>query len=136
VIPGNSYDGLFDMLVAKRFDLFSRSVDEAYREFDERHAALPAMAIDDKILLYFPTTRYFFVQRSPEGERLAKRLEAGLERMIRDGSFDAYFKQHKAPLIARANLKARRVFSIGNPLLPPLTPVQRKELWYDPLKAE
>jgi hypothetical protein len=133
VVAGDSYEGLFRMLVAKRFDLFSRSVDEAYREYDERHALLPELAVEDKLLLYFPTTRYFFVQRSAAGEQLAQRVEAGLESMIRDGSFDAYFQERKGPLIARAHLATRRVFRIGNPLLTPQTPLGRRELWYDPV---
>jgi hypothetical protein len=135
VVTGDSYEGLFRMLVAKRFDLFSRSVDEAYREYDERRTVLPEMAVDDKLLLYFPTTRYFFVQRSEAGEKLAARVEAGLEKMIKDGSFDAHFKKHKGPLIARANLKNRRVFRIGNPSLSKETPLSRRELWYDPFEG-
>jgi hypothetical protein len=133
VVTGDSYEGLFRMLVAKRFDLYSRSVDEAYREYDERKALLPDMAVDDKLLLHFPTTRYFFVQRSAAGQQLAARVEAGLEQMIRDGSFDAHFHKHKGPLIERANLKSRRVFRIGNPFLSPQTPLNRRELWFDPL---
>jgi len=135
VVTGDSYEGLFRMLVAKRFDLFSRSVDEAYREYDERKTVLPEMAVDDKLLLYFPTTRYFFVQRSEVGEKLAARVEAGLEKMIKDGSFDAHFKKHKGPLIARANLKNRRVFRIGNPFLSKEMPLSRRELWYDPFEG-
>jgi hypothetical protein len=135
VVTGDSYEGLFRMLVAKRFDLFSRSVDEAYREYDERRTLLPEMAVDDKLLLYFPTTRYFFVQRSDGGEKLALRVEAGLEKMIKDGSFDAHFKKHKGPLIERANLKNRRVFKIANPFLSKETPLNRRELWYDPIEG-
>jgi hypothetical protein len=135
VVTGDSYEGLFRMLIAGRFDLFSRSVDEAYREYDERRELLPGLKVDDKVMLYFPTTRYFFVQRSEAGERLAQRVEAGLETMIRDGSFDAYFRQHKGPLIARAKLATRRVFKIGNPFLTPETPLARRELWYDALEG-
>ena len=133
VVTGDSYEGLFRMLLAKRFDLFSRSVDEAYREHDERKAQLPDMAVDDKLLLYFPTTRYFFVQRSAAGDQLAARIEEGLERMIRDGRFDAHFRKYKGPMIDRANLKGRRVFRIGNPFMTPQTPFNRPELWFDPL---
>jgi hypothetical protein len=133
VVTGESYEGLFRMLMASRFDFFSRSVDEAYREYDERKDLLPTMKVEGALLLYFPTTRYFFVQRSAEGERLARRVEQGLNRMIKDGSFDAHFKKFKEPLIERANLKTRRIFRIPNPYLSPETPLGRKELWYDPL---
>lgn len=136
VITGESYEGLFRMLVANRFDFFSRGVDEAYREYDERKKLLPTMAVEESLLLYFPTTRYFFVQRSPQGEELAKRVETGLNLMIKDGSFDAHFQKYKAALIARAHLKTRRLLRIPNPYLSPETPLARKELWYDPLTRQ
>ena len=138
VVTGDNYEGLFRMLVAERFDFFSRSADEAYREFDERKDLLPEMRVEDTVLLHFPTTRLFFLQRSDEGQRLADRIEAGLNRMIKDGSFDAHFLRHKGALIQRAHLKTRRVFQIDNPVLSPETEATRKtrpEIWYDPLKG-
>jgi ABC-type amino acid transport substrate-binding protein len=135
VVAGDSYEGLFKMLVAGRFDFFSRSVDEAYREYEERKAQLPELKVEDTILLYFPTTRYFFVRRSPDGERLARRIEQGLNRMIADGSFDTHFHKYKNPMIERAHLKTRKLFRIPNPYLSPETPLTRRELWYDALTA-
>jgi hypothetical protein len=132
VVTGESYEGLFRMLVANRFDFFSRSVDEAYREYDERKNLLPTMKVEETILLHFPTTRYFFVQRSPQGGKLAKRVERGLNLMIADGSSDAHFRKYKDPLIERAHLKSRKLFHIPNPHLSAETPLARKELWYDP----
>jgi hypothetical protein len=133
VVTGDSYEGLFHMLMAERFDFFSRSVDEAFRELEERKETLPGMRIEETILLHFPTTRYFFVRRSPEGEKLARRIEEGLEAMIRDGSFDEHFRRHKGPAIARAGLGARRLFRIPNAHLSPETPLARRELWFDPI---
>jgi hypothetical protein len=138
VVTGDNYEGLFRMLVAERFDFFSRSADEAYREFDERKDLLPQMRVEDTVLLHFPTTRLFFLQRSDEGQRLADRIEAGLDRMIKDGSFDAHFLRHKGALIQRAHLKSRRMFEIENPFLSKETQATRKtrpEIWYDPLKG-
>jgi hypothetical protein len=139
VVTGDNYEGLFRMLIAQRFDLFSRSADEAYREFDERRALLPGMQVEDNLLLHFPTTRLFFVRRSDEGQRLAERIETGLNRMISDGSFDAHFLRHKGALIERAHLKSRRVFHIDNPFMSAETQATRKtrpEMWYDPLKGK
>jgi len=138
VVTGDSYEGLFRMLVARRFDFFSRSADEALREFDERRELLPEMRVEESLLLHFPSTRFFFVRRSEEGARLAARIEAGLDRMIRDGSFDALFLKYKGPLIERAHLKTRRTFHIDNPVLSPETQAMRKqrpELWFDAMKG-
>lgn len=138
VVTGDSYEGLFRMLVARRFDLFSRSADEAYREYNERRALLPDMRVEQNLLLHFPTTRYFFLQRSEEGERLASRVEEGLNLMIKAGSFDAHFQRYKGPLIARAHLKTRTAFRIDNPYMSAETQAMRKarpELWFDPIKG-
>lgn len=134
VVTGDSYEGLFRMLVARRFDFFSRSADEAYREFDERRELLPEMRVEDKVLLHFPTTRFFFVQRSKAGARLASRVEAGLNRMVKDGSFDAHFWKYKGPLIERAHLKTRKTFRIENPFMSVETREMRRvrpEVWFD-----
>jgi hypothetical protein len=132
---GDSYEGLFRMLVARRFDFFSRSADEAYREYDERRGALPEMKVEQNLLLYFPTTRYFFLKRGDEGGKLAARIEEGLNLMVKAGSFDAHFQRYKGPLIARAHLKTRKVFRIDNPYMSAQTRAllkSRPELWYDP----
>lgn len=139
VVTGDSYEGLFRMLVAKRFDFFSRSADEAYREHDERRDKLPDMAVEEHLLLHFPTTRLFFLQRSDEGKRLAARIEEGLNRMIRNGSFDAHFLRYKGPLIERAHLKTRKMFRIDNPFLSRETQATREtrpEIWFDPTKGK
>ena len=126
VVTGDSYEGLFRSLAAGRFDFFSRSADEAYREFDERRLLLPALKVENSVLLHFPTTRYFFVQRGDAGRKLAERIEAGLETMIQTGAFEAHFVRFKGALIVRAQLHKRKVFRIDNPYMSPETHALRK----------
>src|SRR5471032_112818 len=133
VLEGSTYDGLFAMLEAKRFDFFSRAADEATREYDERRAVNPTMAIESTLLLHYPLPRYFFVRRDAEGKLLAERITAGMEMMIRDGSLNELFYRYKGGIIERASLKQRRLLTIANPSLSPETPLSRSELWYDPL---
>jgi hypothetical protein len=135
VVEGSNYDGLFPMLAIGRFDFFSRSLDEAWREYDERHVENKLM-VERSILLYYPLPRYFFVRRDTDGELLAKRIEAGLEIMIKDGSLISLFEKHKAGLIKRAGLAQRRIFRVPNPSLSAQTPLNRSELWYDPVKGK
>ncbi len=134
VVEGSSYDGLFSMLMARRFDFFSRAVDEALREIDEHRASHPQMALEPGLLLYYPLPRYFFVRRDAEGRQLAQRIAAGLELMIHDGTLDHLFLRYKGKLIEQADLPHRRLIKIDNPGLPPETPLSRSELWYNPLK--
>lgn len=136
VVEGANYEGLFDMLRMQRFDYFSRSTDEALREYDERREKIPELGIEPGLLLYYPLPRYFFVRRDQEGERLAQRIEAGLEMMVKNGSLQALFWKYKGDLIERANLARRRLIKIDNPLLPVETPLHRPELWYDPFQRK
>lgn len=135
VVEGSNYEGLFPMLKLGRFDFLSRSLDEALREYDERHVEND-LEVEHSLLLYYPLPRYFFVRRDAEGEQLAKRIEAGLEIMLRDGSLDKLLQKYKGALIKRAGLTQRRMFRIPNPDLAPQTPLDRRELWYDPVSGK
>ena len=135
-VEGTTYDGLFAMLDAGRFDFFSRGADEARREFAERHARHPQLAIEPTLLLHYPLPRYFFLRRDDEGRHLAKRIAAGMEIMIKDGSLNALFQRYKQDIIEQSGLKKRRVLTIRNPTLSQETPLSRSELWYDPLSGK
>lgn len=136
VVEGSTYEGLFPMLQAGRFDFFSRSIDEALREHAERRDALPGLAVESTLMLQYPLARYFFTRRDAEGRQLATRIEAGLETMLRDGSLNALFYKYKGALIEQAGLPQRRVLRIANPELSPQTPLGRRELWYDPYSGK
>ncbi|MDB5801098.1 MAG: hypothetical protein JWL63_2037 [Rhodocyclales bacterium] len=130
---GNNYEGLFSMLLARRFDYFPRAIYEAIPEQLGRKDSAPNIAVEKSIALYFPLPRYFFV--SPAHPQLAKRIEAGFEMIIKDGTFDRLFMEFHRDLIKQAEFCSRRIFPIPNPFLTPQTPLQRKELWFDPFRA-
>ena len=132
VVTGPEYEGLFDMLSAERFDYFSRGINEAPKEYDERKTRLPNLFIEESILLYYPWPKYFFTsKKTPE---LASRIERGLRMMITDGSFDKHFMAYHQKDIERVKLKDRKLFKIDNPLLPLSAPINNHELWFDPFK--
>jgi ABC-type amino acid transport substrate-binding protein len=132
VVTGSSYDGLFEMLVNRRFDVFLRGAVEILDEYDQRKAELKDLRIEDGLILYYPLPMYFWFPRTPEGRRLAERAEDGMRAMLADGSYDAIFDAYQRPKIERLHLKARRVFRIENPFLGPQTPLADKRLWFDP----
>jgi len=129
VITTSTYDGLFAMLAAQRFDFFPRGINEAWQEIETQ--ANPNMIVEDNILLYYPSPIYFFVNN--HAQLLAKRLEKGLKLSIADGSFDRLFYSHHThkKMFAIGRLNQRKVITLENPLLPPLTPLQNKKLWYN-----
>ncbi len=130
VETGSGYEGLFRMLAEGRFDYFSRGINEAFKELEARKDAFPEMVVEKDLALYYPWPYYFFV--SPRSPRIAERLEKGLNRMIADGSFTAIFLKYNKASIDKARLRSRRIIRLVNPLLPPKTPLDRKELWFTP----
>jgi len=136
VVEGTNYPGLFGMLAAGRFEFFSRGIDEAQREFEERRKAFPHMVIEPTLLLRYPLPLYFFTRRDDEGKLLARRIAEGMEIMIRDGSLNALFQQYKGESIKAGGLSHRRVLQLENPHLTPETPLSRSELWFNPLTGK
>ena len=132
VEQSSAYASLFPMLVAGRFDAFPRGLDEIYSEYELYRNTLPTLAVEQDVALYYPLPRYFFVRRDAEGEQLARRIEAGLELMVRDGSLKALFWRFHGDFIRRAKLDRRHLVRLSNPKLPPGTPLNRSELWFDP----
>ena len=132
VVTGSSYDGLFEMLVNHRFDVFPRGAVEIQDEYDQRRRELPGLRIEDGLILYYPLPMYFWFARTPDGRRLADRAEAGMRAMLEDGSYGAIFDRYQRRKIEGLHLKTRRVFRIENPFLGPETPWADKRLWFDP----
>lgn len=125
------YDNLFPMLEGGRFDAFPRGVQEPWAEIEAR----PDMnlSVEKNLVLVYRMPYYFFV--SKENRELQQEIESGLEKAIQDGRFDKYF--FNSPIIKamleKANLKTRKTFYLKNPMLTPETPLDREELWLDPL---
>jgi hypothetical protein len=131
VVTGSSYDGLFEMLVNKRFDVFLRAATEVLDEYGKRKESLP-LVIEDSIVLYYPLPMYFWFPKTEEGRRLAARAEEGMRMMIADGTYDRIFDVYQRQKIERLRLKDRRIFKIANPFLGADTPFADKRLWFDP----
>jgi len=131
VVTGSSYDGLFEMLVNRRFDVFLRAATEVLDEYGQRKDSLP-LAIEDSIILYYPLPMYFWFPKTEAGRRMAARAEEGMRMMIADGTYDRIFDKYQRQKIEQLRLKDRRIFRITNPLLGPETPFADKRLWFDP----
>jgi hypothetical protein len=133
VVPGSSYEGLFNMLAVGRFDAFSRSLVEAVEEFDARRNMLPGLAIEKDILLYYPLPAYFWFPKTADGKRMAARVRLGMMRLVADGTLQKMFMQEYGQLLARLNLKHRRIIKIANSQLGLDQLPSERALWYDPL---
>ncbi|SHO58140.1 amino acid ABC transporter substrate-binding protein [Vibrio quintilis] len=130
VIEGNSYEGLFKMLMFRRLDYLPRSVNEVFKEFSQRAKEFPRMAVEETLVVYYPLPLFLLVSKDyPE---LAKRLEKGLNFMVNDGSFDRIFYKYHRQGIEQVNFSHRKVIRMLNPLLPnEIIPFDREKLWLD-----
>lgn len=118
-----SYDTIFRMLAAKRFDYFPRSLVEIWAEAETHRQ--DGLEIDRHLVLHYPAAHYFFVNK--RDGTLGEVIRRGLEKAIADGSFDKLFNQRLALHIRKAQLEQRTVIELENPLLPSTTPLERKE---------
>ncbi len=135
VVTGPNYDGLFAMLEANRFDVFSRGINEIGMEFNFATGRNSDLIIEKNLLIYYPLPRYFFFARTAEGERLAQRLEEGIRLLLKNGKFDRRYQIFKRSILVDLQLSGRRVFRLNNPYLSSATPLADRELW-DTLDVE
>lgn len=127
VTTAASYEGLFKMLVAGRFDYFPRSALEIW---DEQAHNAGTLEIEPHIALhYYHYDAYYMLNR--DNTRLAKIIRQGLEKAIADGSADRLFDQFYGERLRQMHLDKRVIIELKNPLLTPGTPLDRPELWYD-----
>ena len=127
----SGYEALFRMLVAGRIDYFPRSIVEVDAELAT--GRYPKLALVPNLMLHYPAAAYLFV--SPRRPDLAADLRAGLEAAVADGSFQRLHREHYGALVKSHPVAADRVVRLSNPLLPPETPVGRRELWLQPGEA-
>ena len=133
VMTAPSYDMLFPMLEARRFDYFSRSVLEAPVEMEAFGSKYPDLVIEKNLLLHYKFPVLFYVSKTAPA--LAERLKTGLQAMVKDGSLNALFDRYFAASLAKLKLKSRRVIELENPYLPSFVPLSQPELWFDPLRV-
>jgi len=113
VVTSTTYELLFPMLRAKRFDYLPRGIHEAWYE-QHQHAA-EGLAIEETIFLHYPLPFYFFVSRN--NPLLADRIERGLSLAQSDGSFDKLFNSFASfrRSLDEINANRRRVFELKLP---------------------
>ena len=111
VVTAATYEGLFPMLAAGRFDYFPRGIGEVWGEA-ERYEEL-GLAIEPRLALHYEFPSYFYV--SPQLPQLAQALQRGLEAVQRSGQLEKLFQEFNGDSIRRARLAARTVFRLKLP---------------------
>lgn len=127
------FEGLYQQVVAKRCDYFPRGYFEAEPELMQRKKTYPNLMRYDSLVLHYPFTVYFFVNR--DNEELARWIEQGLEKMIDEGALLKYMVGH--PLTAHVfpldkKKPPKYTIHIANPYLPADTDFTDTRYWFQP----
>lgn len=110
-----TFDSLFKMLSAQRFDCIPLGVDEVQRIYLDKKVEYPFLVIDSHLLIYYPYPVYFYVsKKSPE---LARRLKMGLQKMQDNGEFDQLFFKHHAESLTKLELNKRKLLCLNSPYI-------------------
>ena len=102
VVTGGSYDGLFEMLMAGRFDYMPRGAHEAWSE----EKVQQGLIVEPTLFLHYRAPFYFFVNR--DNTELAERIERGLKMALADGSFERLLNRYPDFRRGLAEIAARK----------------------------
>jgi len=102
-VTSYSFDTMFRMLAAKRFDYMARSLQEIEQE-RELYAKL-GLTVEKNLLIHYPQPIYFFLNK--KNDALARRIERGLLLAQADGSLDEIFRS--IPSFGNAQEKIRHI---------------------------
>ena len=128
VITSTGYENLFGMLEAKRFDVFTRGLNEAAPELAARKNIYPHLAVETTKALFFQFPIYFWVSKN--NPALAHRIELGLKLALADGSFRKLFESYHAAQINQLAHEQRQVIRLNNPILPKGAPESDTRWWW------
>lgn len=135
VVTGSTYDGLYKMMQARRFETLTRGVHQIEAEV----AAIEKnpgndIVVEPHLLMHYYLPVYFWFSRDREGQRRAERVKAGLQMMVADGSLEKMFNERFGAVIEKYDLAHRTVIELPDPLLVPEDPINDARLWYRPTR--
>jgi hypothetical protein len=131
-ITETSYNGLWQMLKAKRIDAFNRGINEAYIEIEQQNSKDPTanLMVDKHLMVTYPFDYFFYL--SPANPNLHKTIDEGLQVALKNGEFIRNFNQHPKIQYAlkQVQMNKRTIFSLSNSLLSPRIQSLPAEYWY------
>ncbi len=115
-LQSTNFEGLFDMLGAKRFDCLPLGADEALFTYRRHKADFPQLQIDSHYLIHYEYPLYFYVSKS--APLLAERIQLGLQKLQKSGAFNKLFKYYLAADLRELNLAQRKLICLKSPYMP------------------
>lgn len=110
-----SFDGLFEMLAANRFDCLALGVDEAGTIYRDKKAKYASLQMEESLMIHYDFPVYFYI--SAKRPDIAKRFRRGFEIIQRNGQFDALFDRYFVRDLAALKLSARHTICLKSPFI-------------------
>ena len=131
VVEVNNYFRHFPMLEGDRFDYFPRAIHEPWGEIEREKQY--ELTVDPHILLRYQVPFYLFIKK--DDKKLYDFLMQGMEELVQSGRLrEMFFAEESVQLaLSNSNLSNRVIIDLDNPELSDKTPIDRAELWFDPL---
>jgi hypothetical protein len=123
---------LYKMTMAGRGDYFPRGAFEAFTEEDQFGPANPGMAVEKTLVLHYPLTFLFYVQKS--NKALHDDIYRGLMAAVKDGSYKRLFLGDPdiKTAIEKSQFSTRRILEIDNPDMPARVKAIDANFWFHP----
>ena len=112
VIEVDSYDNLFRMVSAGRFDVFCRGANEVFAEY-ETHKDKDGIFYDRSIAIRYNFPRFLYFNKN--NQALGERLTKGLLTAYADGSLHKLWRKEHGESIDFVEINKRTVFDLRNP---------------------
>ncbi|MFB1037397.1 MAG: hypothetical protein QMC38_18875, partial [Sinobacterium sp.] len=123
VITERNQPSLMKMLVRAQGDFFPRSIIEVWEELATSKVA-DQIQIQPSLGIRYPAAIYFFVNK--KSVPLANLIKTGLEKAIKNGTYEALFVEKYKAYIEKAQIENRTFYPLENAFLPEKTPLDRQ----------
>jgi hypothetical protein len=132
VRTASNREKIYRMTMIGRGDYFPRGAFEAFTEEDQYGPANPGMAVEKTLVLHYPLTFLFYVQKS--NKTLHDDIYRGLMAAVKDGSYQRLFLSDPdiKTAIEKAQFKSRRILEIDNPDMPARVKAIDAKFWFRP----
>jgi hypothetical protein len=111
-----TFEALFDMLAAKRYQCLPLGADEIMYTWRDKKTQYPFLTVEPNFLIYYDYPIYLYVSKTFPA--LAERVNLGLQKLQRNGEFNRLFNLYHAHDIEQLHLRQRKVFCLPSPYLP------------------
>lgn len=114
-VEAPTFEGLIGMLAMNRFDCLPLGIDEITQVYRDNKEKYPPLRIEKNFLLHYNFPLYLYVSKHyPE---IAKRIELGLHKLEKNGTFDELYMKYLAHDVEDLHVAQRKIICLTSPYI-------------------